>query len=154
MEQKVCTQAKTHILANDMRVNGQSENDSERWCGSQSLGSGQAKLATGVTSNVQLSAFRSLLSSCLLYLSCINRIVPEYPICFWKVSPVTSLDKQNRIQTYTNLLEPKEPKLDSSSRSATPIPSRPTTPKPLNGVDQQACFRSGMLTIRIFSGKC
>jgi len=35
------------------------------------------------------------------------------------------------------------------SRSATPIPSRPTTPKPLNGSDQ---FRSGMLTIRIFSG--
>lgn len=35
------------------------------------------------------------------------------------------------------------------SRSVTPIPSRPTTPKPPNGSDQ---FRSGMLTIRIFSG--
>ncbi|KAF9465409.1 kinase-like domain-containing protein [Collybia nuda] len=36
------------------------------------------------------------------------------------------------------------------SRSVTPIPSRPTTPKPPNGSDQ---FRSGMLTIRIFSGR-
>ncbi|KAJ7220493.1 kinase-like domain-containing protein [Mycena pura] len=35
------------------------------------------------------------------------------------------------------------------SRSVTPIPSRATTPKPVNG-DQ---FRSGMLTIRIFSGR-
>ncbi|PPQ84675.1 hypothetical protein CVT25_014206 [Psilocybe cyanescens] len=35
------------------------------------------------------------------------------------------------------------------SRSVTPIPSRPTTPKPPYGSDQ---FRSGMLTIRIFSG--
>jgi serum/glucocorticoid-regulated kinase 2 len=34
------------------------------------------------------------------------------------------------------------------SRSVTPIPSRPTTPK-ANG-DQ---FRNGMLTIRIFSGR-
>lgn len=32
----------------------------------------------------------------------------------------------------------------------TPIPSRPTTPKPPYGSDQ---FRSGMLTIRIFSGE-
>ncbi|KAF6760378.1 kinase-like domain-containing protein [Ephemerocybe angulata] len=36
------------------------------------------------------------------------------------------------------------------SRSVTPIPSRPTTPKPPNDTDQ---FRSGMLTIRIFSGR-
>ncbi|GLB41089.1 putative protein kinase C terminal domain [Lyophyllum shimeji] len=36
------------------------------------------------------------------------------------------------------------------SRSVTPIPSRPTTPKPPGGSDQ---FRSGMLTIRIFSGR-
>ncbi|KAF8191371.1 kinase-like domain-containing protein [Pholiota molesta] len=36
------------------------------------------------------------------------------------------------------------------SRSVTPIPSRPTTPKPPYGSDQ---FRSGMLTIRIFSGR-
>ncbi|KAK0444214.1 kinase-like domain-containing protein [Desarmillaria tabescens] len=36
------------------------------------------------------------------------------------------------------------------SRSVTPIPSRPTTPKPPMGSDQ---FRSGMLTIRIFSGR-
>ncbi|KAK0199844.1 kinase-like domain-containing protein [Desarmillaria ectypa] len=36
------------------------------------------------------------------------------------------------------------------SRSVTPIPSRPTTPKPPIGSDQ---FRSGMLTIRIFSGR-
>ncbi|KAK0186557.1 probable Serine/threonine-protein kinase gad8 [Armillaria ostoyae] len=36
------------------------------------------------------------------------------------------------------------------SRSVTPIPSRPTTPKPPHGSDQ---FRSGMLTIRIFSGR-
>ncbi|KAH6904302.1 AGC/Akt protein kinase [Coprinopsis sp. MPI-PUGE-AT-0042] len=35
------------------------------------------------------------------------------------------------------------------SRSATPVPSRPITPKP-NDADQ---FRSGMLTIRIFSGR-
>lgn len=39
---------------------------------------------------------------------------------------------------------------DTLSRSVTPIPSRPTTPKPLHGSDQ---FRSGMLTIRIFSGR-
>lgn len=36
------------------------------------------------------------------------------------------------------------------SRSVTPIPSRPSTPKPPNGASDQ--FRSGMLTIRIFSG--
>ncbi|EKM75000.1 hypothetical protein AGABI1DRAFT_116625 [Agaricus bisporus var. burnettii JB137-S8] len=36
------------------------------------------------------------------------------------------------------------------SRSATPVPSRPTTPKPPQGADQ---FRSGTLTIRIFSGR-
>jgi len=36
------------------------------------------------------------------------------------------------------------------SRSATPIPSRPTTPKPPHVSDQ---FRSGVLTIRIFSGR-
>ncbi|KAJ7489440.1 kinase-like domain-containing protein [Mycena latifolia] len=36
------------------------------------------------------------------------------------------------------------------SRSVTPIPSRPTTPKPSANGDQ---FRSGMLTIRIFSGR-
>ncbi|ESK88678.1 agc akt protein kinase [Moniliophthora roreri MCA 2997] len=36
------------------------------------------------------------------------------------------------------------------SRSVTPIPSRPTTPRPPGGSDQ---FRSGMLTIRIFSGR-
>ncbi|TEB25035.1 AGC/Akt protein kinase [Coprinellus micaceus] len=39
----------------------------------------------------------------------------------------------------------------SHSRSVTPIPpSRPTTPKAPNDTDQ---FRSGMLTIRIFSGR-
>ncbi|KAG7095137.1 hypothetical protein E1B28_005918 [Marasmius oreades] len=38
----------------------------------------------------------------------------------------------------------------TSSRSVTPIPSRPTTPRPPNGADQ---FRSGMLTIRIFQGR-
>lgn len=36
------------------------------------------------------------------------------------------------------------------SRSVTPVPSRPTTPRSLHGNDQ---FRSGMLTIRIFSGR-
>jgi len=37
------------------------------------------------------------------------------------------------------------------SRSVTPVPpSRPTTPRPPSGTDQ---FRSGMLTIRIFSGR-
>ncbi|THV05146.1 Pkinase-domain-containing protein [Dendrothele bispora CBS 962.96] len=40
-------------------------------------------------------------------------------------------------------------KENGASRSVTPIPSRPTTPKP-HGTDQ---FRSGMLTIRIFSGR-
>jgi len=45
----------------------------------------------------------------------------------------------------------KKPKENGQSRSATPIPSRPTTPKPSsNGSDQ---FRSGMLTVRIFSGR-
>lgn len=38
----------------------------------------------------------------------------------------------------------------ASSRSVTPIPSRPTTPRPTNGAEQ---FRSGMLTIRIFQGR-
>ncbi|KAL4258074.1 hypothetical protein AB1N83_011343 [Pleurotus pulmonarius] len=37
------------------------------------------------------------------------------------------------------------------SRSVTPIPSRPTTPKPPNG--SADISRSGMLTIRIFSGR-
>ncbi|KAF9234333.1 kinase-like domain-containing protein [Melanogaster broomeanus] len=39
------------------------------------------------------------------------------------------------------------------SRSVTPIPSRPTTPKPPGTTDHQAHLRSGMLTIRIFSGR-
>ncbi|KIK96623.1 hypothetical protein PAXRUDRAFT_825768 [Paxillus rubicundulus Ve08.2h10] len=39
------------------------------------------------------------------------------------------------------------------SRSVTPIPSRPTTPRPPGVVDQHAHLRSGMLTIRIFSGR-
>lgn len=40
---------------------------------------------------------------------------------------------------------------ENGSRSVTPIPSRPTTPRPpTQGADQ---FRSGMLTIRIFSGR-
>ncbi|KIY52197.1 AGC/Akt protein kinase [Fistulina hepatica ATCC 64428] len=51
--------------------------------------------------------------------------------------------------------KPKDSRENGLSRSATPIPSRPTTPKPpQNGGssgDQQ--FRSGMLTIRIFSGR-
>jgi len=33
------------------------------------------------------------------------------------------------------------------------MPSRPTTPKPPHGHDTQSNFRSGMLTIRIFSGR-
>ncbi|KZT25592.1 Pkinase-domain-containing protein [Neolentinus lepideus HHB14362 ss-1] len=42
----------------------------------------------------------------------------------------------------------------AQSRSVTPMPSsRPTTPKPPNGNDQHSNFRSGMLTIRIFSGR-
>ena len=46
--------------------------------------------------------------------------------------------------------EPKDARENGVvSRSVTPIPSRPTTPKPPQGADQ---FRSGMLTIRIFSG--
>ncbi|KAJ3804418.1 kinase-like domain-containing protein [Lentinula lateritia] len=45
--------------------------------------------------------------------------------------------------------EPKDSGLNPS-RSVTPIPSRSTTPRPSNGTDQ---FRSGMLTIRIFSGR-
>ncbi|KAF8546863.1 Pkinase-domain-containing protein [Imleria badia] len=39
------------------------------------------------------------------------------------------------------------------SRSVTPIPSRPSTPKPHGTAEQQAHLRSGMLTIRIFSGR-
>ena len=39
------------------------------------------------------------------------------------------------------------------SRSVTPIPaSRPTTPRPPGSAEQHAHLRSGMLTIRIFSG--
>ena len=46
--------------------------------------------------------------------------------------------------------EPKDARENGVvSRSVTPITSRPTTPKPPQGADQ---FRSGMLTIRIFSG--
>ncbi|THH16300.1 hypothetical protein EW146_g4308 [Bondarzewia mesenterica] len=45
--------------------------------------------------------------------------------------------------------------LGVSSRSVTPIPppSRSTTPMPPPAVDAQMSFRSGMLTIRIFSGR-
>ncbi|KAH7890401.1 kinase-like domain-containing protein [Phlebopus sp. FC_14] len=39
------------------------------------------------------------------------------------------------------------------SRSVTPMPSRPTTPRPPSVSDPQAHLRSGMLTIRIFSGR-
>lgn len=38
------------------------------------------------------------------------------------------------------------------SGSVTPIPSRPTTPRPPGAAEQHAHLRSGMLTIRIFSG--
>jgi len=38
----------------------------------------------------------------------------------------------------------------AGSRSTTPIPSRPTTPRPPNG---EPAFKSGLLTIRIFSGR-
>ena len=41
------------------------------------------------------------------------------------------------------------------SRSTTPVPSRPTTPRPptnANG-DQPPSFRSGLLTLRIYSGR-
>ncbi|KAJ3894330.1 kinase-like domain-containing protein [Lentinula edodes] len=56
----------------------------------------------------------------------------------WKLGKALSLGK-----------EPKDSGLNPS-RSVTPIPSRSTTPRPSNGTDQ---FRSGMLTIRIFSGR-
>ncbi|KAI9456420.1 kinase-like domain-containing protein [Boletus coccyginus] len=39
------------------------------------------------------------------------------------------------------------------SGSVTPIPSRPTTPRPPGAAEQHAHLRSGMLTIRIFSGR-
>ncbi|KAJ3991585.1 kinase-like domain-containing protein [Lentinula boryana] len=57
-----------------------------------------------------------------------------------------------RIYPYSALHLGKEPKDNglNTSRSVTPIPSRSTTPRPPNGSDQ---FRSGMLTIRIFSGR-
>ncbi|ETW75467.1 Serine/threonine kinase domain-containing protein [Heterobasidion irregulare TC 32-1] len=50
--------------------------------------------------------------------------------------------------------EPK-PELGVSSRSVTPIPppSRSTTPMPPPAIDAQSTFRSGLLTIRIFSGR-
>lgn len=50
--------------------------------------------------------------------------------------------------------EPK-PELGVSSRSVTPIPppSRSTTPMPPPAIDAQSTFRSGLLTIRIFSGQ-
>ncbi|KAL5521078.1 hypothetical protein ACEPAG_9000 [Sanghuangporus baumii] len=47
----------------------------------------------------------------------------------------------------------------STSRSTTPIPSRPTTPRPPHGIENHnnanssANFRSGMLTVVIFSGR-
>ncbi|KAH7911768.1 kinase-like domain-containing protein [Hygrophoropsis aurantiaca] len=47
----------------------------------------------------------------------------------------------------------KDTKENGVSRSVTPIPSRPTTPKPPNGADLQNHLRSGMLSIRIFSGR-
>jgi serum/glucocorticoid-regulated kinase 2 len=54
----------------------------------------------------------------------------------------------------TNHTESKDTKENGVvSRSVTPIPSRPTTPKPPGALDQQAHLRSGMLAIRIFSGK-
>jgi serum/glucocorticoid-regulated kinase 2 len=41
---------------------------------------------------------------------------------------------------------------DSKDISVTPIPSRPTTPRPPHGT-AQSNFRSGMLAVRIFSGQ-
>ncbi|KAJ3972188.1 kinase-like domain-containing protein [Lentinula raphanica] len=54
--------------------------------------------------------------------------------------------------SWTKLGKGKESKDNglTTSRSVTPIPSRSTTPRPSNGSDQ---FRSGMLTISIFSGR-
>ncbi|KAG6372996.1 kinase-like domain-containing protein [Boletus reticuloceps] len=49
--------------------------------------------------------------------------------------------------------KPKDIKDNALSRSVTPIPSRPSTPKPPGTAEQQAHLRSGMLTIRIFSGR-
>jgi len=54
------------------------------------------------------------------------------------------------VSTYGLSYPPEAKENGILSRSITPIPSRPTTPKPLHGSDQ---FRSGMLTIRIFSGE-
>ncbi|KAF8443826.1 Pkinase-domain-containing protein [Boletus edulis BED1] len=48
---------------------------------------------------------------------------------------------------------PKDIKDNALSRSVTPIPSRPSTPKPPGTAEQQAHLRSGMLTIRIFAGR-
>ncbi|KAF8132319.1 kinase-like domain-containing protein [Boletus edulis] len=49
--------------------------------------------------------------------------------------------------------KPKDIKDNALSRSVTPIPSRPSTPKPPGTAEQQAHLRSGMLTIRIFAGR-
>ncbi|KAF9652740.1 Pkinase-domain-containing protein [Thelephora ganbajun] len=46
----------------------------------------------------------------------------------------------------------KDSKENGFSRSITPIPSRSTTPKPPHD-EAESSFRSGMLTIRIFSGR-
>ncbi|KAF9787801.1 Pkinase-domain-containing protein [Thelephora terrestris] len=46
----------------------------------------------------------------------------------------------------------KDHKENGFSRSMTPIPSRSTTPKPPHD-EAESSFRSGMLTIRIFSGR-
>ena len=79
------------------------------------------------------------------------------PLSTWLVCPGSKVPRV-RISTCViaalrksrvHHLETKESKENVVSRSVTPIPSRPTTPKPPNGPDQ---FRSGMLTIKIFSG--
>ena len=60
----------------------------------------------------------------------------------------------NHRSSQSSLVESKESKENGIiSRSVTPIPSRPSTPKPHYGTDHHSNFRSGMLTIRIFSGQ-
>ena len=60
-------------------------------------------------------------------------------------------DRPINPELFCCLLESKDSKDGAHSRSVTPIPSRSVTPRPPDGSENN--FKSGMLTVRVFSGK-
>lgn len=71
----------------------------------------------------------------------------------WKLGVSKSKLKDSESGRLLSLHSEKDGKENGgiSSRSSTPIPSRPTTPRPPG---EPATFRQGVLTVVVFQGKC